>query len=306
MIHRVIGSWCGQSDGPLLVAVAGMHGNEGAGISACREVLGLLAGEEPRFCGRLLLLAGNLSALALGQRFADEDLNRIWQPERVERVLGDPTSGTREWREQRELLLEVQNALEGVRGQVCFLDLHTTSAPGSPFSILADTPENRRLAAALPGTMVLGLDTHLDGTFLNYVNSLGFAAVGFEGGHHDDALSVDAHELAIWETLVMLGCLAEAPSSRMTILWNRLRPELRDLPDCVEIIFRHPVTQEDNFVMEPGFRNLQHVSKGRLLAHDRRGSIRASEAGRILMPLYQSQGSDGFFLAREVASNPVR
>jgi hypothetical protein len=37
-----------------------------------------------------------------------------------------------------------------------------------------------------------------------------------------------------------------------------------------------------------------------LLARDRHGDIRAPEAGLMLMPLYQSQGTDGFFLVREV------
>jgi succinylglutamate desuccinylase len=53
--------------------------------------------------------------------------------------------------------------------------------------------------------------------------------------------------------------------------------------------------------MEPGFSNFQPVKRGQLLARDRHGDIRAPEAGLILMPLYQSQGTDGFFLAREVA-----
>ena len=35
-----------------------------------------------------------------------------------------------------------------------------------------------------------------------------------------------------------------------------------------------------------------------LLAEDRRGLIRAREAGYVLLPLYQAQGSDGFFIAR--------
>jgi hypothetical protein len=42
------------------------------------------------------------------------------------------------------------------------------------------------------------------------------------------------------------------------------------------------------------------VRPAQLLAHDVRGEIRADRAGRILLPLYQALGDDGFFLARDV------
>jgi succinylglutamate desuccinylase len=59
----------------------------------------------------------------------------------------------------------------------------------------------------------------------------------------------------------------------------------------------------DGFVMEPGFRNLQAVEAGQVLARDRLGEITAVCDARILMPLYQDQGNDGFFLAREVSDD---
>ena len=57
----------------------------------------------------------------------------------------------------------------------------------------------------------------------------------------------------------------------------------------------------DEFVMEPGYVSFQPVKRGQLLAHDRSGPVRAGESGRILLPLYQSQGADGFFLVREIS-----
>ena len=40
---------------------------------------------------------------------------------------------------------------------------------------------------------------------------------------------------------------------------------------------------------------------GEILAEDRGGLIRAPRDGRIMLPLYQGKGDDGFFLARRVA-----
>lgn len=68
---------------------------------------------------------------------------------------------------KRELLEEIDAALARRRGPVIFLDLHTTSAAGTPFTIIADTLLNRRLALSLPAPVILGLEEHLEGTTLN-------------------------------------------------------------------------------------------------------------------------------------------
>ncbi|MHC4922511.1 MAG: hypothetical protein ACYTG4_00315 [Planctomycetota bacterium] len=72
------------------------------------------------------------------------------------------------------------------------------------------------------------------------------------------------------------------------------------MPRVVEIRYRHHIEPSDEFRMEPGFRSFDVVETGQLLARDRNGEIRARQSGRLLMPLYQGQGEDGFFIAREV------
>ena len=52
--------------------------------------------------------------------------------------------------------------------------------------------------------------------------------------------------------------------------------------------------------MEQGLANFMPIDKGQLLGRDSHGLILAPSAGLILLPLYQGQGDDGFFLAREV------
>jgi succinylglutamate desuccinylase len=297
---RIIGEWRGEAPGPTLLVVAGLHGNEPAGIPACRRVLTRLGDGRRVFRGEIAALAGNLQALALRRRYLDEDLNRIWARARPGRT-GKPAR-SRESVEQAMLLEDVRRILERRRGEVAFLDLHTTSAPGAPFSILAETPRNRWLARALPATMVLGLDARLEGTFLNFINGQGFPAVGFEGGQHEDPGAIDAHERAIWKTLAILGCISHLPdptgpdSASLALLPPAM-------PRAVSIVHRHEVRPGDGFVMEPGFRNLQAVEAGQVLARDRLGEITAVCDARILMPLYQDQGNDGFFLAREVSDD---
>ena len=67
-----------------------------------------------------------------------------------------------------------------------------------------------------------------------------------------------------------------------------------------ELLYVHPIAADDDFVMHPGFKNFQPIAKGELLASDKNGEIKAKQDGRILMPLYQKQGEDGFFLIQTV------
>jgi succinylglutamate desuccinylase len=71
----------------------------------------------------------------------------------------------------------------------------------------------------------------------------------------------------------------------------------------LEILHRHAVEPGDGFRMEPSFVNFQSVAHGELLA--RAGAngeerIEAPRDGVLIMPLYQGQGQDGFFLGRRV------
>ena len=299
---RIIGSHEGTGRGSLVVAIGGLHGNEPSGVHACRRVLASIESRQPDFRGRFLALAGNLRAIERGSRYVDEDLNRIWLDDRISKNRSEGTPTSSEDAEHRALLAQLDRALLGVEGEVYFLDLHTTSAAGSPFSVLGDTLNNRRLAWNLPGAIVLGLEEHLDGTLLNYINNLGHTAVGFEGGHHAASSSVDAHEVAVWKTLIHAGCIERSDCPDLDRLTGVVMSRLKGIPRVVEIRRRHHIVADGSFVMEPGFENLGPVEKGQLLARDREGDIRAVEAGRVLMPLYQSQGTDGFFIVREVRS----
>ena len=67
----------------------------------------------------------------------------------------------------------------------------------------------------------------------------------------------------------------------------------------IDVCLRWGIEPGERFRMEPGFANLQHVHRGQLLARTGRAGevpIRAPFDGLLLMPLYQEQGSEGFFL----------
>lgn len=297
---RRLGDYPGSAPGPTVVAIGALHGNEPAGPAAVRAVFERLERERPAFAGRLIGLRGNRRALAAGARYLARDLNRSWAHEALAAVVAGGRASAPEDLELAELVAEIAPLLADAREPVVFLDLHSTSAPGTPFVCMSDVLRNRRIAFALPVPVLLGIEEALEGSLMGYFTELGHVAVAIEGGQHDDEATVGRLEAAIWLALVATGCLAERDVPGLAGARALLARAAEGQPRVLEVRERHPVHPMDGFQMKPGFRNLDRVRRGERLAADVRGEIRARESGFVLMPLYQSQGSDGFFLARPV------
>ena len=301
--QRIIGVHTGAHPGPSLVCVGGIHGNETSGIVALESVFDTLARGDYSFRGELTGIAGNLQALRLGDRYIGSDLNRVWTPERVQAlVAGGPADlAPEDWQEMSELHTALTEAFDRARGNVVFLDLHTSSAFGEPFVLLGDTIRNRRFAFQFPAPVILGLEETIDGVLLEQVNSLGHITIGFEAGQHDDPQSIRNQEAAIWIMLNAAGCIdgAQIPAARDAV--DSLRQQTKHLPAVMEIRHRRPVEVGDGFRMLPDYRNFQPVTMGEVLAATHDGDVRAEETGRILLPLYQGKGNDGYFIGRSVS-----
>jgi succinylglutamate desuccinylase len=305
-VERVLGRVSGAAPGPTLISLGGLHGNEPAGILALLAVLRSLEGREAHLSGDFVALSGNRGALEQNRRFLSKDLNRAWVPGRLRgfQDAGDtsatPThSPDPEDREQAELLSAVEEAVHRSRGEVFFLDLHTTSGPGEPFSTTVDSLANRKFALGLPVPFVLGLGELVEGTLLGYLTDLGIPGVVFEGGKNDDPDSVAATEAAIWVGLAGAGLVEEGLFPEVSKGQKHLLETTRGLPRVLEMRYRHPINAGNGFRMLPGLRSFQPVAEGQTVAKDREGEVCSPEAGRLLLPLYQAEGEDGFFLVRE-------
>jgi hypothetical protein len=124
----------------------------------------------------------------------------------------------------------VREAVHRSRGQVFFLDLHTTSGPGEPFSTTVDSLANRKFAIGLPVPFVLGLGELVDGTLLGYLTDLGISGVVFEGGKNDDPDSVASTEAAIWVGLACAGVVREGQFPEVSKGRKHLLEKTRGLP----------------------------------------------------------------------------
>jgi len=304
-ISREIGSYTTGAPGPLLVALGGVHGNEPAGVIAARRVLAELRERRTPIRGRFDAIAGSLVGLQRQVRYVEHDLNRIWSKLEIETARAtDPAHLAWEKRDQAEILAVLEDDLIDAarhRRPVHVLDLHSTSADGPPFTIIGDTLQNRRLAFALGVPVILGLEENVDGTLLGWLAGLGHVAVGIEGGQHDLLSTVDNHESALWIALVTAELIDERDAPDLARHRARLAAAAAGIPKVVEIRHRHGLEPGEPFEMVGQLANFTAVEHDQLLARSgRAGDIRALEAGILLLPRYQGQGDDGFFLGRKV------
>ena len=264
---HLIGSIRGSLPGPTLIILGGIHGNEPAGVLAADRVRPRVQKRSAALRGEVVLLRGNTRALERRVRYIDADLNRQWTTENVRTAelekRGIPEVS--ELLEQRELLTVVKEAVSRARGEIYFVDLHTTSAQGRPFATVGDTLRNRRFALTFPLTIVLGLEEQIDGTLLEYVNNLGAITMGVEAGQHEAMTSVDRHEAVIWNAMASTGNFRREDLPELEQYQSLLKRASGGMK-VVEVRYRHAIVPEDRFKMEPGFTNFQAVRRGKILA----------------------------------------
>jgi len=311
---RIIGRYEGELKGPMLVCIGAIHGNEKAGLRAISLMAKMLEVEpitNPWFMFRGLFLGikGNAQAIRKNHRYIDRDLNRIWTPENVEFVRNTPHEKlTNEFLEMKEILEIIEYHYHRYQpDKLVILDLHTTTARGGIFSIVSEAEESLKIGVELHAPVITGMLNGIRGTTLHFFNEEHFypgtTSVVFESGQHDEPLSVNRAIAAITNCMRTLGCVSKDDVENRH---DRLLIEhSTGLPKIAELAYCHSIQEGDGFKMYPGYHNFQSVSKGEVLAADKNGDILCPEDGLILMPLYQKQGEDGFFIIRElVPFNP--
>lgn len=305
---RIIGRFTGHKKGPLLITLGGMHGNEYAGIHAINIVLKMLeveplANPDFKYSGRFVGIAGNLGALKQNTRYQKQDLNRMWTEKTVNRIMSQSANVLKYEEHEVFFLLETikQEIKKYNAEKVYILDLHTTTAGGGIFSLPSEKEESLFLAQKMHAPVILGFLENIKGTTLHYFNTENLGVdttiVTFEAGQHYERLSVHRAVSAIVNFMRSINSVRNEDVENYHD--DMLKEYAEGLPKVAELIYAHSVKEEDDFVMKPGYDNFQPIEKGELLAHDKNGEIHAPEDGLILMPLYQSQGEDGFFILKK-------
>lgn len=300
-IERFIGQLKTKSKGPSIILTAGIHGNEPAGIFALNQLVDFLKTNNIKIKGNIYAIAGNLPALENGERFHQQDLNRLWTNDRMQQLQkGKLEINDKDTAEQISLNDSINAILKQNSGPFYFIDLHTTSSETMPFVVMNDSLLNRKFTDQYPLPTILGIEEYLEGPLLSYINELGYVAFGFEAGQHDDNTSIHNHFAFSILSLVFAG-LIEKDAVDFNKYYATLAKNTMNTRDFYEILYRYKIKPGEDFQMIPGYVNFQLIEKGQQLAISNEKAIYADSQARIFMPLYQAQGSEGFFAIKRVS-----
>ncbi|MGB0521571.1 MAG: hypothetical protein ACPGJS_01365 [Flammeovirgaceae bacterium] len=298
-MKRILGDFGNKNADKLFVCVGSLHGNEPAGWKALKIIFQQLEEHQIQLNGRFIGITGNLTALKENKRLVDHDLNRLWSAEKVSNAQEFPLEKV-----EHQELVEIHEVYDEIGferyTEKYFLDLHTTSAENGIFLIVKEISKVQHIANSLKVPVLLGLENQLHDTTVPYMTDLGFLAMGFESGQHDNPHSITNNVTVLWRMLVAIGMLDQEAIPASFLENYYLDHFTNSIPSHMNVDYRHHVTPEDDFAMIPGFKNFDPIEKGQLLAYDKNGEIRANNHGFVLMPLYQKEGKDGFFLTSEI------
>ena len=297
----------GNTDGPRLIILGAVHGNEICGSIAIRQMLAALEAGELNVQRGMVTLVPVANPLAWKRRSREgqRNLNRRLQPTDSPAEFEDHIAN---WLCP---LLAEHDAL---------LDLHSFHTPGEPFVMLgpedntgslepfARAAEERALARHLGITRFVDgwLDTYARGVArrsasdpggdphygvgtTEYMRSVGGYGVTVECGQHDDPAAIAVARDCILHTLAFLGLIDEAPP-----------PPVRKVEHLrmFEVIDRHH--PQDRFVRD--WDSFDAVRAGEHIGTRADGStVLAQYDARILFPNPDAEaGREWFYLAHLV------
>ncbi len=294
-VERIIDHLEGNTSGPTVVFFAGIHGNEPAGIFALKKVFKALKSQSTGITGEIYAIAGNLGALNKHVRFQTVDLNRIWFPERIKKILAKEQTDVEEEKELNALYGVLKAILKEGTPPFYFIDLHTTSSDTTPFIVLNDSLLNRKYASNYPLPIILGIEEYLEGALLSYINELGYVSLGFESGQHDDRKAVEncIDFIAFTLQLTNVAPTLKSDGHGLTSFDGASHK-------FFEIYHQHTIGPKDRFKMFPGFVNFQEIPKRTEIAVSNGTLIKTRKKRQIFMPLYQDQGGEGFYFIRPI------
>ncbi|MDH5598903.1 MAG: succinylglutamate desuccinylase/aspartoacylase family protein [Cyclobacteriaceae bacterium] len=301
-MNRILGVFEGNEEGPLVVIVGALHGNETTGVRAIINVFRSIEERNIEVKGKIIGFIGNTKAYESNVRFHDYDLNRCWSDVFVEKLkethYADLESA--EDSELLELLGEIEAVNKGNFTKKVFVDLHATSSDNGNFIVIPEDEANNSIVKSLKLPIVIDLEKYLAGTLLEYVHKKGFISFAFEGGLIGSEKALNLHTSGIWELLYAAGSVERRHDHEFQKYDQIIESFIHELPHKVSVLYHHIVKNGDSFKMKPGYHNFQPVKKGEVLAMDRRGDIKSDYDGLIFMPLYQDKGEDGFFIVKKI------
>lgn len=268
--ERVVHHVGGQHDTHLVVGSM-VHGDEVGSLPAVVAICEALAAGSLTFGGTLTCFVGNPEAGLKGQRFLEDDLNRVF--------VQDPPD-SHEGRRARQLKPILDDA-------DLFLDLHQTIlATRHPFWIFPFQLHGWRWARAIRGAE-MWVTRHPGTAFSSgtmcadeYVRVRGLPGMTLELGEKGFDNGAEARaEAAILNLLALADAIAAGDTTLEAAA--EAQPELTFL----QTTHREPFA-DDTLALREGLVNFEAVTEGELLSAPGTPELRAPDGGWVLFPKY--------------------
>ncbi len=297
--ERVIGTYTENRNGPLLIILAAVHGNEPAGVKALEFLFKMLEVEHitnPNFelTGTICGILGNREAYSRNERYIDRDLNRLWS--------SYLSTDCHESYEIRDIIDKVNELLKIYNPEhLVVLDIHTTSSGGGIFVIPGHSDDSLKISSQINAPVIKNMLQGISGTTMDHFNQKNFSvktdSLTFESGQHSDPLSVNRAIAGIINCMKAINMINQEDVENIhnDILTNYSH----HLPKVCSLVYKHHISPSDSFQMKPNYYNFQSITAGEHIADQNGSKVLSPANGRILMPLYQKLGSEGFFIIKE-------
>ncbi len=296
-MERVIDKINGEEQGREHIIICGIHGNELAGVRAIQNVMSFIRDNNVPIKGNITALNGNIEAIKKEVRFVDKDLNRLWTEDYISRKKS--YENIHEIKELKELNSEIENICSGDYKNCVILDFHSFTADSGIFAIPADNEKSVELAKVFQVQFVEKLTSNLKETLIQYFAFKGATAVVFEGGQHFAKDTQKNIEAGAYLALTYLGAINKDYIPNYEYYKKMLQTKALDLPKHFKLSYIHRIKNGNIFKMNPGYVNFQRIKKGEVLATENGKNICSQFDGTMLMPLYQKQGTNGFYIIQE-------
>lgn len=274
----------GKSNGPCVVIMGAIHGNERLGEGIIARLLHDIKPENLH--GELVLIIGNPEAYANHKRFMDSDLNRLFGPQ-FEMLMKKPFQ-TFNIEEKRAV--EIAPFLQQAD---YLLDIHSTIKPSVPFVYCENTKAHLDLAYLFETEYVVSPAAHsripdLTSCSDNYVDQHGGIGITYEAGWHRGPTIFPEVMTKTYKFLYAVGSLETPASTSGKYKKNSKKVAIND----------YIIPQTPDFHFKKDFSNFDCVEKGEIIAEDGAKLFKAHKKSFVVFPKIDIvSGSPACYLA---------
>ncbi|MBE37382.1 MAG: hypothetical protein CMP50_01820 [Flavobacteriales bacterium] len=291
--ERVIGNYHNNNE-KTMIFIAAIHGNENSGVIALERFFKHINNTNTKIAGTVIGLIGNLNALKNNSRYINSDMNRMWTDRIIESKSSQKKSEFKEVLMVKELIDKIIKLKK--KRNITIVDLHNTSSPNGVFSIVNNLKE-KKIAEHLEIPVINNLFKKVKGSFAEYYSSQNINTIVFEGGAIGDPAAINNHEAGIWKMLEKKGFISQDFIPEKVLKNNiNMNNFSKETKGYYFVKYIHKIKKGNEFLMNPNMRNFEKIKKGQIVGHSNHGPVKSPYEGYLLMPLYQKQGKEGFYL----------